>query len=124
MRGHTKWGCKRGAQEAIDIAVEWARRMGLEFSPAKTQVMFLTRKIGKNAIPPGPLKLYGQELKYVDSVDYLGIKIDSKLNWNAHLDNKIAKTKRCMLMCRNAFAKIYGPKPLYMRWLYTSVIRP
>ena len=86
--------------------------------------MFLTRKIGINAKAPGPLKMYGQELKYVDSADYLGIKIDSNLTWNAPLNNKIAKTKRCMIMCRNALAKIYGPKPLYMRWLYSSVIRP
>ena len=89
--------------------------------------MFLTKrrdKGNKKAKPTGPLFLYGQELKYVDTVDHLGIRIDSRLSWNSHLDNKIMKTKRCMLMCRNVLSKMYEPKPLYMRWLYTSVIRP
>ena len=45
-------------------------------------------------------------MKYVKEVDYFGIKIDSKLSWKLHLDNKIMKTKRCMLMCRNSLALI------------------
>ena len=124
VKGHTKWACHKGAQKAIDITVPWAERNGLEFSPSKTHAMFLTRKIGENAIPPAPLRMYGQEIKYVDSTDYLGIKIDSNLTWNAHLNNKRAKAKRCMIMCGNALEKIYGPKPVYMRWLFLSVIRP
>ena len=113
VKGHTKWSCKKGAQEAIDIAVRWAERNGLEFSPPKTQAMFLTRKIGKNAKAPGPLKMYGQELKHVDSADYLGITINSNLTWSAHLNNKIAKTKRCMIMCRNALAKFMDQNNLF-----------
>ena len=127
VRGPTKMGCRDGAQDAINTAVRWANRTGLEFSPSKTHVMFLTKrrdKGNKKAKPTGPLFLYGQELKYVDTVDHLGIRIDSRLSWNSHLDNKIMKTKRCMLMCRNVLSKMYEPKPLYMRWLYTSVIRP
>ena len=29
-----------------------------------------------------------------------------------------------MMMCRNALAKMYGPRPTHMRWLYTCVLRP
>ena len=89
VRGHCKIACRKRAQEGIEIAVKWAQETGMEFSPKKTQVMFLTRKRGDNAKPPGHLTLYGQELKYVKEVDYLGIKIDSKLSWKTHLENKI-----------------------------------
>ena len=100
------------------MAVEWATKSGMEFSPAKSQVLFITKKRGDNAIPPDPLTMYGQELKYVKEVTYLGIKITSNLSWGAHLQHKIMKIKKCMHLCRNALAKMYGPKPTYMRWLY------
>ena len=124
MRGICKTTCRDKAQEAIDIAVEWARKSGLQFSPAKSQVLFITLKKKGNAIPPKPLTMYGKELEYVNEVIYLGVKIDKNLSWNPHIEHKIKKVKQCMYMCRNSLAKMYGPKPTYMRWLYTSVLRP
>ena len=96
----------------------------MQFSLAKSQVLFITKKKKENAIPPKPLTMYGKELEYVNEVTYLGIKIDKNLSWAAHVEHKIKKVKQCMHMCRNALAKMYGPKPTYMRWLYTCVLRP
>ena len=53
VRGPTKDGCRDGAQKAINTAVRWANRTGLEFSPAKTHVMFLTRRKDKESKTSG-----------------------------------------------------------------------
>ena len=110
------------AQDAINQAVQWADEHGLKFSPSKTQVIFCTKK--RKFDMPAPLSMYGKEIPYVTSSKYLGITIDSKLNWQKHIDDKIKKTKRALMAARNAIAHSWGPKPKYMHWLYKQVIRP
>jgi hypothetical protein len=43
------------------------------------------RKIGGFFNP----KLFGTELKMTDQVKYLGVILDMKLDWKAHLENRI-----------------------------------
>ena len=99
VRGICKTTCRDKAQEAIDIAVEWATKSGLQFSPAKSQVLFITLKKKGNAIPPKPLTMYGKELEYVNEVTYLGVKIDKNLSWSPHIEHKSAFT------CKNVRPK-------------------
>ena len=43
-------------QVAINMAVEWAKKSGMEFSPAKSQVLLIiTKKKGAISTPPSPL---------------------------------------------------------------------
>ena len=107
---------------AINIAVEWATKSGLQFSPAKSQVLFITLKKKGNAIPPRPLTMYGKELEYVNEVTYLGVKIDKNLSWSSHIEHKIKKVKQCMYMCRNSLAKNVWPKAnVYAMVIHCSV---
>lgn len=110
------------AQDAIVKAVEWADEHGLTFSPSKTAVLFLTRR-RKYKLPP-KLTMYGTEIDYSKEAKYLGVTLDSNLNWSTHIENKIKSTKRIMMMARNALAHTWGPHPRFMHWLYTAVIRP
>ena len=113
---------RNNAQKAVNDAIEWAEEHGLEFSPSKTAVLFLTNKT-KFKMPP-PISLYGQEVPYVTDAKYLGITIDNRLSWNKHLTNKIYSNKRILMHARNSLAHSWGPRPKYMLWLYKSVIRP
>ena len=70
------------------MVVNWADKEGLNISPHKTAIVPFTnrRKIGGI----GPLKLHGKELEMRGEVKYLGVILDSKLNWNQHLQKIIS----------------------------------
>ena len=66
---------------------------GLEFSHAKTKVLFITRRKGRKAEPPAPLMIYGKELEYSETAKYIGVTIDNKLSWRQHIQNKMKSAK-------------------------------
>ena len=70
-------------QEALNVVVKWAVKEGLNISPHKTAIVPFTNR--RNTEGLGPLTLYGKELTMLDRVKYLGVTLDSKLNWNQHL---------------------------------------
>ena len=112
----------RQAQRAINAAVFWAEEHGLKFSASKTQALFMTTKV--KYIPPPKLRLYGEEVEYVDHVKYLGLTIDRHLNWDRHIKDKINSTKRVLIAANRALANVWGPKPKYCLWIWTAVLRP
>ena len=69
-------------QEALDKQSEWGVKHGLKFNTDKTKVMIFTRR--RNFDRP-ILTLDGKILEYVDSYKYLGVILDSKLNWKQHI---------------------------------------
>jgi len=70
-------------QEALSVVVKWAVKEGLNISPHKTAIVPFTNR--RNTEGLGPLTLYGKELTMLNRVKYLGVTLDSKLNWNQHL---------------------------------------
>jgi hypothetical protein len=70
-------------QEALNMVVKWAANEGMNISPHKTAVVPFTNRRRREGL--GPLQLHGKELKMLDEVKYLGVTLDSNLNWNQHL---------------------------------------
>ena len=60
----------------------------------------------------------------MDSVKYLGVTLDSKLNFKAHIKNKCKKATCLMSGIRLAIGQLLGPKPAVMRWAYQVLGRP
>ena len=60
----------------------------------------------------------------LDEVKYLGVILDSKLNWNQHLQKIIRKTQTTFALVRRICGKKWGLRPGMVHWLYTRVIRP
>ena len=77
----------REDQRAINKAVQWMEAQCLEFSAGKSQAMFMTTKL-KYILPPPKLRLYGEEIPYVDQVKYLGVTIDRTLLWDQQIKEK------------------------------------
>ena len=109
------------AQQAIQIAEKWAKKVGVQFSPEKTAVIIFTRRKGK---PNKRLKLYGKEVDYVKSTKYLGVIFDDKLTFKEHFEEKIKNAKKALHMAKKAFSKNWGPNPKKIKYLYTGIIRP
>jgi hypothetical protein len=68
-------------------------------------------------------RLFSTELRMTDQVKYLGIILDKKLDWKAHLENRIRKACIAYWQCRRAVGKTWGLSPMVVAWLYTSVVR-
>jgi hypothetical protein len=83
-------------QKALNVVVKWAAKEGLNISPHKTATVPFTNR--KKIQGLGPLILHGKELTMLDKIKYLGVTIDSKLNWNQHLQNIIMKTQTTFVL--------------------------
>jgi hypothetical protein len=78
-------------QEALNVVAKWAAKEGLSISPQKTAMVPFNNRRKTEGL--GPLKLNGKELAMLDKVKYFGVTLDSKLNWNQHLQKIINKTQ-------------------------------
>jgi hypothetical protein len=76
-------------QGALNVVVKWAVKESLNISPHKTAIVPFTNR--RKIEDLGPLTLHGKELKILGEVKYLGVILDSKLNWNQHLQKIIRK---------------------------------
>jgi hypothetical protein len=93
------------AQKAINVAVKWAREMGVKFSAEKTVVMLFTTKRPTSYQMPARLKLYGQSILFSKTAKYLGVTLDDKLSWKPHIENKIKKEKRSPRAVRSVIVR-------------------
>jgi hypothetical protein len=109
-------------QQALDKAAHWTNNACLNFSISKSVVMLFQRKLSKLVIKP--LKLNGQPLRYVSEVTYLGVRFDSHLSWLPHIQQKITKAKRFLMLLRGIVGTHWGTSPLLTRWSFTGIARP
>ncbi|XP_020298660.1 uncharacterized protein LOC109862902 [Pseudomyrmex gracilis] len=80
---------KETMQKALKIMQDWCQSKELRANPLKTKAMIFTRKYKPEAIEP--LRLWREDIEYVQSIKYLGVYLDTKLNWKTHLDIKRSK---------------------------------
>jgi hypothetical protein len=114
----------KDAQKAINVSIEWAKEMGVEFSVEKTVVMLFTKKRASLYQMPSKLQLYGKEIPFSKTAKYLGVTLDDKLSWKPHIENKTKKAKRTLMAIRSTVGKSWGPSPMCVRWSWTGVIQP
>jgi hypothetical protein len=109
-------------QAALNKVVKWTTKEGLSISPHKTVVVPFTNK--RNIEGLGPLTLLGRQLQLLGGVKHLGVFLDSKLNWNQHVQNVIMKAQTTFAVVRRRCRIRWGLRPSMVHWLYTRVIRP
>ena len=110
-------------QKALDKVWEWSRAIGLTFSPAKTEVVIFTRRNGpyQGLFPP---LTFGLPLMYSTQVKYLGILLDRRLNYRAHIRAQCKKGTRLLKAVQSAIGKLWGPSPLALKWAYEMMVKP
>jgi len=109
-------------QGALSKAVEWGNDSKLTFGAAKTVAVLFSRR--NKPIIPHKLKVDGAEIEFSNSVKYLGLTLDKKLNYGIHINDKLRKAKGTLFNLNSALGNAFGPKPLLMRWAYLSIVRP
>lgn len=109
-------------RSALRIVERWCKDHDLSANPTKTELVMFTNKrvLGNFKLP----KLFKTELQLATEVKYLGLILDSKLNWSNHIDKRIEKASIIFWQCRRMIGKRWGLKPKIILWLYKTVIRP
>ena len=108
-------------QQDVKIFEEWACEHQLSFSATKTKVMMITRRRNKKK---KTIYINKQPIEWVDSIKYLGVTLDSKLNWKPHITQVTNRAIATFAQCRKMIGKTWGLKPHICKWMYTSLIRP
>ena len=109
-------------QKSLNSINAWCKKSGLKLSHLKSHcVMFTNRRSWSF---DRPLKVDGAEISVLNSTKFLGLTVDSKLNWNEHIDYLCKNSKRILMQCRRAVGPTWGFKPATMRWIYHVMVKP
>jgi hypothetical protein len=73
-------------QKTVDELVTWGKTCGLQFNESKTVVMHFSRK---SKVCGYKLKMNNKYLEYSNTVTYLGVLMDRRLEWKQHIEEKL-----------------------------------
>ena len=92
----------KNIQFALNRIIDWGKEKGLVFNPNKTQsIIFDTSR--KYKVIPSPIVIDGQELEFSDHIKYLGMMIQSRLSWTAHVLGQINKANILLNRARSNY---------------------
>ena len=112
---------QQSANSALDTVSEWGFQNKLRFAAHKTNAMVLTRKL-KYDDPV--LYMSGTRLDLVQEVKLLGLTIDAKLTFNAHVAATCKKAADIYKQLACAARVTWGLNREIIRTIYVSVIEP
>ena len=110
-------------QLALNKVIAWGKDKGLVFNPTKTQAIIFDRA-KKYKVSHPSIMMEGQELKFVDQIKYLGMTIQSRLSWTAHVVGQIKKANMLLNRARTVIGREWGLDPERALWVYTAIARP
>lgn len=109
-------------QQALKIVEKWCMEVGLTVHPDKSELVIYTKNKKLDGFKEP--KIFGKEISRHDSAKYLGVILDSRLNWKKHIDYRIGKCIRIFWCCRKAIGKSWGLAPKSIMWIYTAIVKP
>lgn len=108
---------------SMRIVEGWCQESGLKVNPDKTSlVLFSRRYTGFDLV--GNFRFFGKNIDLGNQVKYLGVILDRKLNWIAHVKDRAQKALTAFWICRNSFGRNWGLPSRAILWLYEAVVRP
>ena len=110
-------------QLALNKVIAWGKDKGLVFNPTKTQAIIFDRA-KKYKVSHPSIMMEGQELKFVEQIKYLGMTIQSRLSWTAHVVGQIKKANMLLNRARTVIGREWGLDPERALWVYTAIARP
>jgi len=113
----------RDSLNASLIAVSsFLRQRGLTLSPLKSKTMIFSNR-RTPPIPPEPILLDGLEIPLVDSVRFLGVLFDSRLNGTLHSKALISKGYKVANIITSLTGVWWGAHPSWLLSVYRAVFR-
>ena len=109
-------------QKVVTALETWGEKRGLKFNATKTVVIIFTKSRLKEKDYPNKLLVSNKQVEFSNNVKYLGVIFDSKLLWNEHFNSQIKKCKQYLFTFKKSVSKAWGPKPIYIRWVYIAIV--
>lgn len=103
-------------------AEDWARKHGLVFATAKYTLVHFTRNTKVNI--DHPLRLPGFTITPTSSCRYLGIQMDSKLEWKDHIQRIQQKPTKRLTALSSLASSTWGANLNTLRQVYQAMILP
>jgi retron-type reverse transcriptase len=108
-------------QNALNVVNDWSREENLKVNPNKTTIIPFTRRRKLHLKAP---TLNGTQIHFSNETKYLGVILDKKLTWNAHLTRTIKQATVAFWSCKRLLGKTWGLSPKLIYWSYRTIIRP
>ena len=108
-------------EQGLETVLAWCRARGLSINPVKTELVWFTRKRTTSNLY---IKLDGMNLSPKNEVKYLGVTLDSRLNFDKHVSTLCTKATRIWSQVYRVVGQKWGLKPSVTNWLYITVTRP
>lgn len=96
------------------------KNLGMEINPNKSASIVFTNKFD----PTISIKLDTSPIPVVENHKILGIQVDHKLSFKAHINNSITKAKKKINILKIISRKRSGAHPDQMLKIYKAVVRP
>ena len=109
-------------QYMINDVEKWCNSKGLKLSSVKTTALLFSSK--KDKTINRPIKVGNLPITFSKQVTYLGVIIDDKLSWKAHIDHKVDAGRKQLFNCQRSVGKTWGLTPKCSKWLYNQVQVP
>ncbi|KAK2722495.1 hypothetical protein QYM36_002890 [Artemia franciscana] len=121
--GSSPEACQPKLQGAIDKLSIWLNTKNLVFSIPKTTGMVFSRKIDlRQDCLSINLTLYKQQIHFARNVKFLGMWLDSKLNWNDHISHLCDALEKRLNFMRAVAGQKWGASRDSLQKLFTSII--
>ena len=110
-------------RKTINTIEKWCQTKELSISALKTKIVMFTWN-NKWRHKLRPIKVGNITIGLSDSAKFLGVTLDSKLNFNEHITNITKKATASLMQCRRAVGPTWGLTPKTCNWMYKAVVRP
>ncbi|KAK6810408.1 hypothetical protein RU639_013833, partial [Aspergillus parasiticus] len=118
VTGPTAQSNREGIKAIINKALDWERRSGATFEADKTAIIHFTPKAHKSEQEPFTIK--GQTVEPKDHVKILGVVMDTRLKYKAHIARAASKGLEAAMELK----RLKGLSPSAARQLFTSTVAP
>lgn len=96
-------------QDSVNNVVEYFNKWKIMINPLKSQSIFFTRRRKSCFVPQTKIKINGLEVEWETTVRYLGVVLDNKLLFNAHISyviNRLNLTTKTLYAFINRKSKL------------------
>ena len=108
-------------QRSVDQIHQWTEKWGLQLNTVKSVTSVFSLSTAKENIQ---IKLGNSILPQVDTPTFLGVKLDTRLTWNPHLQETEARSIRKLGIMKKLSGTSWGADANILKTVYTGAVRP